>query len=69
VMLALFSKNLYINKVINNFLILLVLKFHGRRPFGLRVTPVQSLSLQMLALWNFWTVWKDGSVWASYCLS
>ena len=52
-MLALFSENIDINKVIDNLLILLVLKFIGHRPFGLRVTLVQSLSLQMLALWNF----------------
>jgi hypothetical protein len=37
-----FAVNIYIDKVVDNLLILLVLKFQDHRPFGLRVIAVQS---------------------------
>jgi hypothetical protein len=48
-----FAVNFHIDKVVDNLLILLVLKFQGHRPFGLRVIAVQSLKLEMCVLWNF----------------
>jgi hypothetical protein len=47
--------NLAYSKVEDNLMILLVLNFHGNRPFGLRITAVQSWVPEMLALWNSWT--------------
>jgi hypothetical protein len=35
-----FAVNLHIDKVVDNFLIFLVLKFQSHRPFGLRVIAV-----------------------------
>jgi hypothetical protein len=35
-----FAMNLHIYKVVDNLLILLVLKFQGHKPFGLRVISV-----------------------------
>jgi hypothetical protein len=35
-----FAENLHIEKVVDNLLILIVLKFKGDRPFGLGVIPV-----------------------------
>ena len=38
-------------KVVDNLLIYLVLKFHGHRPYSLRIMAVRSLLSEMLALW------------------
>ena len=46
-----FAVNLVNNKVVNNLLILLVLKFHGHRPNGLRVIAVRSLLSNLFVLW------------------
>ena len=43
-----FSVNLVNNKVVDNLLIFLVLKFHGHRPHGLRVIAVRSLLSDLL---------------------
>ena len=45
-----FAVNLVNNKVVNNLLILLVLKFHGHRPNGLRVIAVRNLLSDLLVL-------------------
>jgi hypothetical protein len=37
-----FSENVHIDKVVDTLLVLLMLKFQGHRPFGLRVIAVQS---------------------------
>ena len=47
-----FAVNLVNNKVVDNLLILLVLKFHGHRPNGLRVIAVRSLLSALLVLWT-----------------
>ena len=39
------------NKVVDNLLILLVLKFHGHRCNGLRVIAVRSPLSDLLVLW------------------
>jgi hypothetical protein len=39
-MIMMFAVNLYIEKVVDNLRILLVLKFQGHRPFGLRVIAI-----------------------------
>jgi hypothetical protein len=41
-MIMMFAVNLHIDKVVDNLLILVVLKFQGHKPFGLRVIAVQS---------------------------
>ena len=38
-------------KVVDNFLMYLVLKFHGHRPNGLRVIAIRSLLSDLLILW------------------
>jgi len=40
-----------VNKVVDNLLILLVLKFHGHRPNGLRVIAVRILLSDLLVRW------------------
>ena len=40
------------NKVVDNLLILLVLKFHGHRPNGLRVIAIRSLLSDLLVLYT-----------------
>ena len=50
-MIMTFYVKLVNNKVVDNLLILLVLKFHGHRPNGLRIMAVRSLLSEMLALW------------------
>ena len=45
-----FPVNLVNNKLVYNLLILLVLKFHGRRPNGLRVIAVRSLLSDLFVL-------------------
>ena len=47
-----FVVNLVNNKVVDNLLILLVLKFHGHRTNGLRVIAVRSLLSDLLVLWT-----------------
>jgi hypothetical protein len=37
-----FAMNLHVDKVADNLLILLVLKFQGHRPFGLSVIAIQN---------------------------
>ena len=56
-LIMVFSVKLVNNKVVDNLLIYLVLNFHGRRPYGLRIMAVvrvvdnlQSLVSEMLAL-------------------
>ena len=49
-MIMTFSMKLANNKVIDNLLIYLVLKFHNHRPYGLRMIAVRSLLSEMLAL-------------------
>ena len=46
-----FPMKLRNNKVVDNLVILLVLKFHGHRPNGLRVIAVRSLLSDLLVLW------------------
>ena len=41
------------DKVVDNLLILLVLKFHGHRTNGLRGIAVRSLLLDLLVLWIY----------------
>ena len=45
-----FAMNLVNNKVIDNLIICLVLKFHGYRPDGLRVIAIKSLLSNLLIL-------------------
>ena len=45
------SVKLVNKKVVDNLLMLLVLKFHGHRPNILRVIAVRSLLLDLLVLW------------------
>ena len=47
-----FVVNFVNNKVVDNLLILLVLKFYGHRPNGLRVIAVRSLLSDLLVLWT-----------------
>jgi hypothetical protein len=47
-----FSMNLVSDKVVDNLLICLVLKFHGCRPDGLRVIAFRSLLSDLLLLWT-----------------
>jgi hypothetical protein len=47
-----FSVNLVNNKVVDNLLIYLVLKFYGCRPDGLRVIAFRNLLSDLLVLWT-----------------
>jgi hypothetical protein len=47
-----FSVNLVNNKVVENLLIYLVLKFYGCRPDGLRVIAFRNLLSDLLVLWT-----------------
>ena len=47
-----FTMNLVNNKVVDNLLILLFLKFHSHRSNGLRVIAVRSLLSDLLVLWT-----------------
>ena len=47
-----FAVNLVNNKVVDNLLILLVLKFHGHRTNGLRVIAIRSLLSDLVDLWT-----------------
>ena len=47
-----FSIKLVNIKVVDNLLILLVLKFHGHRPNGLRVIAIRSLLSDLLVLYT-----------------
>ena len=49
-MIVTFLVKLVNNKVVDNLLILLVLKFHGHRPNGLRVIAIRSLLSALLVL-------------------
>ena len=51
-MIVTFPKKLVNKKVVHKLLILLVLKFHGHRPNGLRVIAVRSLLSDLLVLWT-----------------
>ena len=51
-MIVTFPVKLGNNKVVDNLLILLVLKFYGHRPNGLRVIAVRSLLSDSLVLWT-----------------
>ena len=46
-----FTVNIVNKKVVDNLLILLVLKFHGDRSKGLRVIAIRSLLSDLLVLW------------------
>ena len=50
-MIVTFPVKLVDNKVVDNLLILLFLKFRGHRPNGLRVIAVRSLLSDLLILW------------------
>ena len=50
-MIVTFSVKLVNNKVVDNLLILLVLKFNGHRPNCLRLIAVRSLLSDLLVLW------------------
>ena len=50
-MIVPFSMNLVNNEVVYNLLILIVLKFHGHKSNGLRVTAIRSLLSDLLVLW------------------
>ena len=49
-MIVTFAVKLVNNKVVDNLLIFIVLKFHGHRPNGLRVIAVRSLLSDLLVL-------------------
>ena len=51
-MIVTFPIKLVNNKVIDNLLMLFVLKFHAHRPNGLRVIAVRSLLSDLLSLWT-----------------
>ena len=51
-MIVTFSVKLVNNKVVDNLLILLVQKFHGHRPYGLKIIAFKSLLLDLLVLWK-----------------
>ena len=51
-MIVTFLVKLVNNKVVDNLLILLVLKFHGHSPSGLRVIAVRILLSDLLVLWK-----------------
>ena len=51
-MIVTFPVKLVNNKVVDNLLIFLVLKFHGHRPNSLRVIYVRSLLSDLLVLWT-----------------
>ena len=51
-MIVTFPVKLVNNKVVDNLLILLVLKFYGHRPNGLRVIAIRSLQSDLLVLWT-----------------
>ena len=51
-MIVTFPMKLANNKVVDNLLILLFLKFHGHKPNGLRVIAVRSLLSDLLVLWT-----------------
>ena len=51
-MIVTFTMKLVNKKFVGNLLILLVPKFHGHRPNGLRVIAVRSLLLDLLVLWT-----------------
>ena len=53
VMIVTFPVKLVNNKVVDNLLVLLVLKFHGYRANDLRVIAVRSLLLDLLVLWTY----------------
>ena len=50
-MIIAFSGKLVNQKVVDNLLIYLVLKFHSHRPYGLRIMAIRSLLSKMLALY------------------
>ena len=50
-MIVTFPVKLVNNKVVDNLLIFLVLKFHGHRPNSLRVIAVRNLLSDLLVLW------------------
>ena len=51
-MIVTFPVKLVNNEVIDNLLILLVLKFYGHKPNGLRVIAVRILLSDLLVLWT-----------------
>ena len=51
-MIVTFHVKLVNKKVVYNLPILVVLKFHGHRPNGLRVIAVRSLMSYLLVLWT-----------------
>ena len=52
VMIMIFSVKLANNKVVDNLLIWIVLKFHGHRPNDWRVIAFGSLLSDLLVLWT-----------------
>ena len=50
-MIVTFPIKLVNNKVVDNLLIYLVLKFHSNRPYGLRIMAVKTLLSETLARW------------------
>ena len=52
IMIMIFSMKLVNNKVVDNLLIFLVLKFHSHRTNGLRVIGVRSLLSDLLVRWT-----------------
>ena len=52
-MIVTFPVKLVNNKVVDNLLIFLVLKFHGHGTNGLRVIAVRSLLSDLLVLWIY----------------
>ena len=50
-MIMTFTVKLVNNKVVYNLFIMLVLKFHGHRPNGLRFIAVRSLLSDLFVLW------------------
>ena len=51
-MIIIFSAKLVNNKVVDNLLVFLVLKFHSHRLNGVRVIAVRSLLSDVLVLWT-----------------